>query len=195
MLIEGPVYPRDLIKELGLTRNTVSYHLNRFLKFGIAKKIEDKRYAFIKYVDGEEAVVEAIKRWKDIALRYPTIMEIANETGIKTEEAEQLTYKTKDKTGWSAPNDAIIESAGENLGEILVCAARIRDVNLSNFNYRNDPEILKDAERFLKNHLEILPKLSDGGIDVSSWPPEALRYLRKNYRPKDRKVVRIIRVR
>ncbi|MDH5391430.1 MAG: DUF2283 domain-containing protein [Candidatus Bathyarchaeota archaeon] len=40
------------------------------------------------------------------------------------------------------PNEGIIESAGEKLGEILVCAARIHDLGLSklkeNFSYEED---------------------------------------------------------
>jgi len=192
-LIKGPAYPRDLRKELKLSRNVVYYHISRFIKYGIAKKLKDKRYAFIDYVEGEEVVVKAVKKWKDIAFRYPTIMEIADETGIKPEDAELLAYKTKGKTGWFRPNQGVIETAREKLGEALVCAARIRDGKLKDgksedFDYENDPETLKEGENFLKNHPELLPKLSEDGEDVISWSSEALKYLGKIYKPKDRSI-------
>jgi len=195
-LIKGPAYPRDLRKELKLPRNVVYYHISRFIKYGIVKKLKDRRYAFINYVEGEEAVVKAVKKWKDVAFRYPTIMEIANETGIKPEDAELLAYKTKGKTGWFRPNQGLIESARGKLGEALVCAARIRDGKIKDgkskdFDYENDSEILKEGENFLKKHPGMLPKLSEDGEDVISWPSEALKYLGKIYKPKDRRIPRL----
>ena len=68
--------------------------------------------------------------------------------------------------------------------------ARIRDLGLSklkaNFSYDEDIEIMKKADVFLKKHPETLPKLDERGDDVASWPSEALRYLGKSYKPKDR---------
>ena len=88
------------------------------------------------------------------------------------------------------PNEGVIESAREKLGEILVCAARIRDSGLSklkeNFSYEEDVEIMEKADAFLKKHLELLPRLSENRMQVIVWPPEALKYLGKGYRPKDR---------
>ncbi|MFB0522949.1 MAG: hypothetical protein ACETV1_04200, partial [Candidatus Bathyarchaeia archaeon] len=52
--------------------------------------------------------------------------------------------------------------------------------------YSNDPEIVTEGERFLKEHPKMLPKLSEDGMQVASWPHETLRYLGKNYQPKDR---------
>ena len=192
-LVKGPAYPRDLRKELKLSRNVVHYHISRFIKYGIVKKLRDRRYAFINYVEGEEAVVKAVQKWKDVAFRYPTIMEIANETGIKPEDAEFLAYKTKGKTDWFRPNQGVIETARKKLGEALVCAARIRDGKVrkdgksEDFDYDDELEIVEEAKRFLKQHPEMLPKLSEDGEYVS-WPSEALKYLGKIYKPKDRSI-------
>jgi len=189
-LMEGPAYPRDLQRDFGFSCGTMRYHLNRLVKYELAKQLKDKRYAFIDYMDGQELVVEAVKHWKSLAFRYPTVEEIANETGIVPEEAKILAYKTKKETGWSMPNEGVIESAREKLGEILVCAARIRDLGLSklkeNFSYEEDVEIMEKADAFLKKRPELLPKLSENGMQVIVWPPEALKYLGKDYRPKDR---------
>jgi len=75
------------------------------VKYELAKQLKDKRYAFIDYVDGEELVIEAVKHWKTLAFRYPTVEEIADETGIVPEEAKILAYKTKKETGWFMPNE------------------------------------------------------------------------------------------
>ena len=74
-----------------------------------------------------------------------------------------------------------------------MCAARIRDGKMGedgkskDFDYSEDLEIVELAKRFLKEHPELLPKLNDSGESiVPPWPPEALKYLGKDYRPKDR---------
>jgi DNA-binding transcriptional ArsR family regulator len=191
-LITGPAYPRELRNELRLSRSAVNYHLNRLMKHEIAKKLKDNRYAFVSYIDGEDAVIQAIKKWKEIAFRYPTIMEIANETGIKPENAELLAYKTKDKTGWLVPNEGIIENTREKLGEVLVCAGRMTQKCFSNadlkYMYQDNPEMMKEAERFLKKHRRMIPNLQPNGYDVASWPIEALKYLGKPYEPKARSI-------
>lgn len=183
---KGPAYPRDLQKELHLTKGTVDYNRKILLKYGFAKKLKDNRYAFIKYVDREETVIQAIKKWKEVALRDPTPKEIADEVGIPFLKVEALAHKTKRKTGWSMPNQAIIESATEKLGEVLVCAARIRDGKISSFDYKQDSEIIEEARVYLKKHPEMLPKLDEDGKHVVSWPLTALKYLGKIYKPKDR---------
>jgi len=155
---------------------------------GIIKETKDG-YALWTYSEIEETVVEAVNQWKSLAFRYPTIQEIADETSIVSEEVMILAYKTKDKTGWSMPNEGIIASAREKLGEILVCAVRIRDGTISNFDYEkypDDPEILGEAERFLKEHPQMLPKLNEEEAGDVLWPEEALKYLGKSYVPKDR---------
>ncbi|MEM3752926.1 MAG: winged helix-turn-helix domain-containing protein [Candidatus Bathyarchaeia archaeon] len=191
-LIESPAYPRELMKELGVTRNAIYYHINRFAKYGIVKKLRDNRYAFVGYFDEEEAVVQVVNKWKSIAFRYPTVSEIANETGLKIEDAERLAYKTRDRTGWFAPNEAIIESSREKLGEVLVCATYMRNGKVNengqseDFDYKDDMEIVEEAKRFLKEHPEMLPKIKND--DEVLWPEEALKYLGKNYKPKDRSI-------
>ena len=187
-LIEGPGYPRDFQRELSLSRSTVKYHLRRLLQYGIAKRLRDRRYAFINYVDGEELIIEAVKQWKSLALRPPLIEEVASEVGIVPDEARSLVYKTKDKTGWFMCNQGIIESATEKLGEVLVCASRMRGEKPSDWKemYSGDAEILREAKRFLKESPEMLPKLSENGMQVISWPPEALKYLGKEHQPKER---------
>ena len=89
------------------------------------------------------------------------------------------------------PNEGIIESARKKLGEILVCATRIRDLGLSklkeNFSYEEDVEIMEKADAFLKKHPEMLPKLAKNEDDIASWPSEVLKYLGKGHKPKDRR--------
>lgn len=63
--------------------------------------------------------------------------------------------------------------------------ARKRDGKLKDFDYKDDTEIVKEAELGLKEHLEMLPKLDEDG-NVVSWSPTALKYLRKNYKLKER---------
>ena len=66
---------------------------------------------------------------------------------------------------------------------------------LKDFDYKqylNDPEIVNIAKLGLKEHLEMLPKLTpsdswDWNVgEVASWPSKALKYLRNNYKPKKR---------
>jgi len=82
----------------------------------------------------------------------------------------------------------MVEEAREKLGEALVCAARMKEGKPSNWRemYSDDPEIVREGERFLKEHPTMLPKLSKDGMQVISWPTETLRYLGKDHQPKDR---------
>jgi hypothetical protein len=186
-LIEiGPAYPRDLQRDLKFLRGTIGYNLKMLKKFDLVNQLKDKRYAFITYFDGEEAVMQTIEEWKKIAFRYPTLGEIANEVGISLQDAETLARKVKAKTGWSMPNKAILESATEKLGEVLVCAARIREGKISSFDYEQNSEIIEEAKAYLKKHPEMLPKLGSDGQHVVSWPSSALKYLGRIYKPKDR---------
>jgi DNA-binding transcriptional ArsR family regulator len=75
-LIEDPAYPKDFQRELDLSRGTVKYHLGRFLQYGIVKRLEDGKYAFINYAKGKELVIEAVKHWKSLAFCYPPVEEI-----------------------------------------------------------------------------------------------------------------------
>jgi hypothetical protein len=178
---------------------TTFYRLRPLLQDkGIIRETEGG-YALWTYEDMEKAVAEAVNEWKRVAFRYPTIEEIASDVGIVPEKAKLLVYKTRDKTGWFMPNEGIIERAREKLGEVLVCSARIRDLGISqtkaDFSWDDDEGILQEAEPFVEGHPEMLPKLTDDGEDVTSWPSEALKYLGKGYKPKDRSqpYVRVVR--
>jgi len=124
-----------------------------------------------------------------VALRDPTPAEIANETSLSLQEAETLTRKMHEKTGWLMPNEAIVENAAERLGEVLVCVARICDMGLQkmreNFDYDSEPDIVEAANVFLEKHRELLPKLVDDE-DGMAWAPEALECLGRDCKPKDR---------
>jgi DNA-binding transcriptional ArsR family regulator len=185
-LVDRPAYPRELQKDLSLTRSAVYYHVKRLVMYGLAKQLKDGRYAFINYFDVEEAIIQAIREWKRVAFRYPTPAEIANEVGMITQDVEKHYRKAKEKTGWSIPNQAILESAAEKLGEVLVCATRIRDGKISSFDYEQDPEIFEKANAYPKKHPEMLPQLDGDGQHVVSWPQSALKYLGRIYKPKDR---------
>jgi DNA-binding transcriptional ArsR family regulator len=187
-LMEGPAYPRDLQRDFGFSRGTIRYHLNRLVKYELAKQLKDKRYAFIEYVDGQEEVIKAVGRWRRVAYRYPTVDEVAADVGVIPEETKRLVYGTKAKTGWFPPTPEMVEEAREKLGEALVCAARMKEGKPSNWAemYSDDPETVREGERLLKEHPEMLPKLSEDGLRVASWPTGALRDLGGDYQPKDR---------
>jgi len=190
LLKRQPQKRDQLCKNAVIKRSTFYNVLPLLEQSGIIKETQEG-YALCHYEESEEAVVQTIKQWKNIAFRHPTVNEIANDAGIELEIVESLARKTRDKTGWSDPNQAIIESATEKLGEVLVCAARMKDGHVKNgkseyFDYENDREILEEGERFRQEHSEMLPRLTEDGDDVVSWPPETLKYLGKIYKPKDR---------
>ena len=189
-LMEGPAYPRDLQRDFGFSRGTIRYHLNRLVKYEFAKQLKDKRYAFIDYVDGQEEVIKAVGRWRRVAYRYPTVDEVAADVGMVPEETKRLVYGTKAKTGWFLPMPEMVEEASEKLGEALVCAARMKEGKPSNWAemYSDDPETVREGERFLKEHPTMLPKLSKDGMRVALWPPETLKYLGTEYQPRDRRI-------
>ncbi len=138
----------------------------------------------------EGKVAETVKHLWQILFRPPTPKEIAVETGITPEVAEKLAYKTAKKTGWFHPSHELINECTEKLGEVLVCAARMRDGKPDDWHelYEDEdgPQIKKEAERVLKKFPNILPQLTEDGEDVACWPPEAIKRLGKEYKPKDR---------
>ena len=138
-------------------------------------------------------IIRTIERLKPLLLRMPTVDEIAVETGITPSEAEHLTYKLAAQAGWYNPTPEIIYAARVKLGEVLVCAARIRqklvaeDGTSEKFDYAEDTGIVEEAKRFLKNYPQFLPKLTPDG-EVAKWNQEALRFLGDNYSSKDRNI-------
>jgi len=118
--------------------------------------------------------------------------EIAVETGITPEGAEKLAYKLAAQTGWFNPKPELIRDAREKLGEVLVCAARMRDGKVredgksEDFRYEDDIMVVEEAKRFLKTHPNLLPKLAEDGESVVSWSSEALKFLGEDYKPKER---------
>jgi len=203
LLKEGPMQRQQIIKQLCpvvMSLKKLQETLNELEDFdkikAISKRIGGSRrwstwYALpgdIYLLDMDAGmVVGAIKRLWDVLLRPPTVQEIATETCMIPQDAERLAYKIAAQIGWFPPNLELMKDATEKLGEVLVCAVRIRDGNVSKFNYKRDPETLQEAERFLKNHPEMLPKLSEDGRDVFFWPNETLKYLGIYYKPKDRR--------
>lgn len=189
LLEEQPQSIDKLWKSAGISKRAFYYRRSVLEKSGIIREAEGG-YVLWTYVNAEKAVMETIQQWKKIAFRDPTPTEISDETGLSPAKAETLARKTKSKTGWAIPNDAVKQSAGEKLGGVLICAVRKRNGTLSNFDYDkypDDPEILEEAERFLKEHPEMLPKLTDDEEHLS-WPQEALKYLPITYKPRDRHV-------
>ena len=111
----------------------------------------------------------------------PTIVELAVEVGITPAEAENLAYKLASKTVWYNPSEKLIENSKAKLGEVWVCAARIRDKQVDengsskSFDYEEDARIVEEANRFLKDHPKLLPTLSNDGENVIEWSSESLR--------------------
>jgi len=184
LLRRQPQRRDELLKSAHISLQTWYRVFPTLERFKILKETE-RGYALSTYVDREEDVVETIKRWKDVAFRFPDLTEIADATGISPQDAEAFARKTIDKTGWFMPNQAVREGAREKLCETLVLAARMKDGKVSNFDYEDATDIMKEAERFLKEHPEMLPKLDEDGEFVA-WSPEALKYLGESCTPKDR---------
>ena len=191
-----PGLDRDLLRKLIRLENKIENpselkKLDRYLR--IAFKNENKK--FQTTADTKKAVVQTVNQWKNVGLRFPLPSEIADEVGISPEHSEEVARKSRDQTGWSLPNAAIIDDATEKLGEVLCYLARKRGRVLKHFDYRkypDDPEIVNIAKLGLKEHLEMLPKIDvadswdwDAGY-VAFWSSKALKYLRKNYKPRNR---------
>lgn len=202
LLKNGPKQRKEIIKQLCpriMSRRKAQNVLNELESGGkvkvVSQRVEGTRrfttwYAlpsqeYLLNVDAGR-VVAAIERLRGVLLRPPTVEEIAVEAGITPDSAEKWAYRLAEQTGWFSPRSELIMDAAERLGEALVCAARIRDDVISDFDYESDPEIVSEAERFLKKHAEMLPKLNEDGVDVVSWPSKALKNLGKWYKPKDR---------
>ena len=139
-------------------------------------------------------IIGAIEGLKIPLLRMPTVDEIAIEAGIPPIEAEHLVYKLAAQTGWFKPTPELIHNPRRQLGEVLVCAARIRqnfvteDGKSEKFDYDEDAGIVEEAKRFLRDYPQLLPKLTDDGEKVNAWSQEALRFLGDNYVPEDRNI-------
>jgi len=186
---------RKLVKSGKMSAPTLSRTLKDLEINGFIKREVDssKRPAIAWYMLAEFAeevkVAETVKRLWQILFRPPTPKEIAVETGITPEVAEKLAYKTAKKTGWFHPSHELINERTGKLGEVLVCAARMRDGKPDDWHelYKDEdgPQIKKEAERFLKKFPNILPQLTEDGEKVW-WPPEAIKRLGKEYEPKDR---------
>jgi len=189
LLREQPQSIDKICTSAGISKRTFYYKRAVLEKSGIIREV-DGDYALWTYVEAEKAVMETIRQWRRIGFRDPTPMEIADETGLSPAKTETLARKTKDKTGWAMPNDAAKQGAAEKLGEVLICAARKRNGTRSNFDYDkypDDPELLEEAERFLKERPEMLPQLLDDEEHLS-WPQDALKYLPMHHKPRDRHV-------
>jgi hypothetical protein len=61
----------------------------------------------------------------------------------------------------------------------------LRMANLRLSTTKRGAAVVEESKRFLKEHAYLLPKLSDDGDTVVSWPSEALRFLWENYTPED----------
>ena len=143
----------------------------------------------------EGRMLSAMERLKKFLFRPATVDELAVETGVTPSVAEKMAYKLAAQSGWFNPSPELIAHAREKLGEILVCAARIKENVFSdadlNHVYRDDLEIIDEAKRFLKEHPEMIPCLKPDELFHAvawclSWPDEALKYLGRPHKPKIR---------
>ncbi len=145
----------------------------------------------------EGRMLSAMERLKKLLFRPATVDELAVETGLTPAVAEKLAYKLAAQTGWFNPSPELIAYAREKLGEVLVCAARIKqnvfsDADLNHI-YSDDAEIMIEAKRFLKEQPEMIPTLQPDQVYHPigwrlSWPDEALKYLGSPHKPKPRPI-------
>ena len=195
LLKKQPQNKKELCKVIPMSESTLYSVLPILENSGILKQT-DKGYALWFYDEAEAVVIQTIIQWGKIAFRDPDINEIANETSIPLQEVERIVFNLKGKINWKMPNESIKQNAANMLGEVLWCAAQIKEKKISDSDYKNDPKILEQAERFLKEHPEMVPKFQilyddlqymkePGFTDLLSsyiprdisWPPEALRYM------------------
>jgi hypothetical protein len=210
LLKEGPKQRKSLVEQLcpkimsqKKLQKTLNELENAGKAVGVSRRVEGRKNWTTWYIlPGQEylldvdasRIISAIERLKPVLLRMPTVDEIAVEAGITPLEAEKLAYKLATQTGWFNPTAELIRDAKVRLGEALVCAARIRDKHVAedgkseNFDYDDEPLVVEEAKRLLREHPQLLPKLSDDGDEVISWSSEALRFLGEQYTPKDRRI-------
>jgi predicted transcriptional regulator len=186
---EQPQNRVELNKSTGLSERQL-YRILPLLEEHELIKLTEKGYALWTYSDLEESTKKVIERWNDVAFRNPTIDEIAVDLGVTPEDAKKLTFKFGTQRGWFNPPQELINESKERLGEALTCAARLRDGEVTrNGQYNSylsdeNPQILEDANRFLKEHPEMVPKrtLDKKGNEVLIWPSETMKYV-GNYKP------------
>ncbi|MCW3996683.1 MAG: hypothetical protein NWE98_11125 [Candidatus Bathyarchaeota archaeon] len=210
LLKEGPKQRKSLVEHLCpkvMSQKKLQKTLNELESAGkavsVSRRVEGRKNWTTWYLlPGQEylfdvdaaRIIAAVERLKSVLLRMPTVDEIAVEAGITPTEAEQLAYKLATQIGWFNPVAELIRDARVRLGEALVCAARIRDKHVAEdgksetFDYDDEHWVVEEAKRFLREYPQLVPKLSDDGDEVVSWSPEALRFLRKQYTPKDRRI-------
>lgn len=148
LLKKQPQEMDELCKRAGVHPSTFVFG-HSWKKKGIIKKT-DGGYALWTYDEKEKLIADVVNRWKRLGFRYPTVEEIADEAGIVPEDVQIPVYKTKKETGWFTPNEGIIDSAGEKLGEALVYAARVKEGKPSNLAkmYSDDSETVKEENAF-----------------------------------------------
>ncbi len=122
----------------------------------------------------EGRMLSAMERLKKLLFRPATVDELAVETGVTVAVAEKLAYKLAAQAGWFNPSPELVGYAREKLGEVLVCAARIKQNVFSdaelNHIYLDDAEIMVEAKRFLKEQPEMIPTLlSDQVYHPVGW--------------------------
>ena len=183
LLKKQPQTRDELIKNAPVS-TSVFYENSALLKEKGYITENEKGYALWTCEDAEGTVVKAINKWRQVAFRDPDVIEIANETSISPQDVESLRAKIKDKIGWKMPNEAIKQSAANMLGEVLWCAAQIKE-KISDSDYKNDPEIFEQAERFLKEHPEMVPKFQILYDDLQNMKEPGFRDISLSYTPKD----------
>ena len=141
----------------------------------------------------EARMLSAMERLEKLLLRPATVDELAVETGVTPAVAEKFAYKLAVQAGWFNPSPELIAYTRDKLGETLVCAARIKQNVFSEadlgFVYGENPEIVLEAKRFLKEHPEMVPNIQpDKYLNPADWcldwPKEALKYLGSPHKPK-----------
>ena len=130
-----PGLDRDLLRKLIRLENKIENpselkKLDMYLRKAFKNKNKDSQSSAAT----DEAVVQMIKQWKKISLRFPLPSEIAAEIGISSEQSKEIAWKTRDRTGWSLPNDATIEYATDLLSEVLCLLARKKNREFKNFD-------------------------------------------------------------
>lgn len=129
---KGPCYPKDIYsdKSLDLSRRTVQHDLELGKYLGIFRKLEDKRYAWIDYVEKHDRMREILEDFRLLYCRWPHPKEVAADFGSTPDEVEKVIYEVAgsqpEENRWREPTEEDVQTAESRAYKRLKLAAFIK---------------------------------------------------------------------
>lgn len=168
---EGPVYPKDLQKQLEMSDRVVDACLKRGAQLGIFRQLRDKRYAWVDYVEIVDVLRQEMVKFELLYCRAPTLEELSISTGTPPDSLlEHL-----GKVAWKAPTDEDKANSPSKARLRLELAAWVKKLGSSEI--RQDwPKIeLQKAKEAVEKYPEYIPDIvlhegRDGPFYTLTWP-------------------------